>query len=478
METKKTGKILGIAVAVVIAVAGITLGIMAACGVFENHKKKAFELLAQMPERMGYSATNDYVGMKELTKAQQEKGSSSGISISNLKVAKNLSEEGINLSNFSVAVDTQANVAGSKTNTTLTLEKNNAPASFNCYTDKDKMVISAPELIQGKAFQVDRKSMSENSSDLDVKVVSEFDKDLMTFFEKEIEKVKEEIECEKLDEKDGYRLLVSKEAMDLVLDDFLAFMEKQQEMVNFINAYVDVIRARESAEEITPFDCMSLLKQTVEDSKSYTDDFEFIVYEMDGVLIGIETPVNIQNMTSSVSIEFAGVEADSTVTMDVSLTYNGYRATATLVKKSVVTDVRSVQLLLDVTVVGKPAASFTMVETIKPADNSYSATLNVTAMGEEIADLSATGYIKNLNKGESVNYVLDEVVLNIAGEEMLSMALDMHMGVLKGDIEPPQGEVVEYIDSSSLELYSEEMTTNILEIITDWDMKDLMEVDA
>jgi len=358
------------------------------------------------------------------------------------------------------------------------LEKNNAPASFNCYTDKDKMVISAPELIQGKAFQVDRKSMSENSSDLDVKVVSEFDKDLMTFFEKEIEKVKEEIECEKLDEKDGYRLLVSKEAMDLVLDDFLAFMEKQQEMVNFINAYVDVIRARESAEEITPFDCMSLLKQTVEDSKSYTDDFEFIVYEMDGVLIGIETPVNIQNMTSSVSIEFAGVEADSTVTMDVSLTYNGYRATATLVKKSVVTDVRSVQLLLDVTVVGKPAASFTMVETIKPADNSYSATLNVTAMGEEIADLSATGYIKNLNKGESVNYVLDEVVLNIAGEEMLSMALDMHMGVLKGDIEPPQGEVVEYIDSSSLELYSEEMTTNILEIITDWDMKDLMEVDA
>ena len=472
MKQKKLGKVIGITVGGIIAAAGITLGVMAACGVFVNHKKQAFALLAQMPERMGYSATNQYVGMEELRNAQKEKGSSSSVTLSDLKMAESLGEKGLDLSGYSLSAASQVNANGKKTNASLSLEKKDASLSLNCYMDKDKTIISAPELVKGKALQISSETMEENNSDFDAKVPSEFEKEFTAFMKKEVEKVKEEIQCEKLEEKDGYRLIVSKEAMDIVLDDFLNFMKKKKEMVNFINSYVDIVNAQKSEGENAPFDFVGALEKIVEEGKNYTEDFAFNVYEMDGVLIGLETPITVQNMSSTLSIEFAGVEEDSTVTMEVSLTYNGYRATITLIKKSVKTDVCSVQVLLDATVVGKPAASLTFIETIKPADNSYSATMNVTAMGQEMVDFSANGYIKNLNKGESVNYVLDEITLNMAGEEMLTMAMDLHMGVMNGEVEPPQGDVIEYTDSSSLQPYSEELMTNFMDIITKWDMED------
>ena len=475
MEKRNKGKIIAIIIAAVIAAGGITVGIMAASGVFESDKKKAFELLAQLPERMGYSATNEYIGMEELLKVQEEKGMTYGLEMSHMDLSELIEESELDVSGYKWTINSQTDAKQGKTNATISIEKEDTPVSLNYYVDSDKTVFSVPELVKEKAFQMKKEDQPETVSDLDVSVVNRFDKDFNSFLKEEVKKVKDKIECEKLEDGSGYELLISADAMNVVMDDFVSYMEKQKDMVDFINAYVDTIRKNEEeAEEIEPFDFMTSLKKVVEECKKNTQDFTFTVYEEEGVLVGIRLPITMEQIKAEIMLEFAGVKENSTVTMDVSVTYRGYKATATLIKKSVKKDVCSVQWLLDVTVVGKPVASLTLVETIKPANNGYSVSCNATAMGKEIAVIDITGSIKDLQKGKSVTFVLDDVNMKLFGEITAKMSMNMQLGVLEGEVEPPKGEIVEYTDGTSIEPYSDEILTNVMGVVSAWGLEEAL----
>ena len=92
MEKKKSkGKIIALICSLVVVVGLATTGIVLAAtgalsGLFGSDKEKAFELLAQTPEKMSESALNEQLGTKELYKAMCEKGMNFGYKMTDINL--------------------------------------------------------------------------------------------------------------------------------------------------------------------------------------------------------------------------------------------------------------------------------------------------------------------------------------------------------------------------------------------------------
>ncbi len=94
METKKrgAGRVIALIMGVVAAVTIVAAAAMAATGtgVFRSDKTKAFELLAQMPDKLGRSDISEYLGLEKLLEKSSEKGISQNVRLSGLKCKEDL----------------------------------------------------------------------------------------------------------------------------------------------------------------------------------------------------------------------------------------------------------------------------------------------------------------------------------------------------------------------------------------------------
>lgn len=479
MEKKKTGKIIALVVAIVLVAAATTVGVMAATGVFKSNKAKAFELLNQAADKLSWSATGEYVGTSELNESWSEKGVSTNVQISNLQLDSSLELDDLELSKYTLGMDAQHDTKNTKTSAVISLAKGDSKLSMNYYVDSEKIAFTLPELINGKVFKMNlddmKDSMAENEMpEVNPATLQKFEEDCLDFVKEELEKIHDEITCETLTgDKAGYKLTIPKATMDEVMNDLVTFMTGQEDMVNFINSYVAKmtykLKEDGSAESTTEFDLMSTLKMAAATVSQYTQDFDFNVYGENGSLTGLETSAAIEEVPVTVSLEFDGEKNNSTVTLKAGVNYDGQDVGVTLTKKDTKADTCVSEFALDVTAAGLSIGTLKLTETINPSDNSYSLDGSLNAMGIEMGSLTANGSIKDMKQGSSVNYVLDDVSLTVDGIKYISFAMDVKMGVLENSsIEPPQGEEVEFKDSTSLEQYSEEIGENAIKIITDW----------
>lgn len=476
METKKTGKIVAIIIAAVIIVAGVSVGVMAATGVFSSSKSKAFELLAQAEEKLMYSSVNEYIGVSEMQKEMLEKGGQTSWKVSNLKLDSSIAPTDIDLSEFTAELSAKSSKKDDKSSMSASLAKGDKKFSFDMYVDKEKTVIALPELIEGTVFKLDYEamrsalgSMAAATASPEMQKVAE---DFAEFFEDEIKKVKDEISCEKLSgDKAGYELVIKKETMNTVMNDFIAFVEEQKTLVDSINSYMGTLANLQSAsygELDGNFDLISELKKAAAALSEYTQDFSFSVYGEKNNLTGLETTVTVDSIPVKINVDFAGEQGNSTITMTVSASANGQDAAVTLIKKDTKGDKCETSFTAEITTMNIAIAGISLSESINTSDNAYSLNGSVSEYNNELAKLAVTGQVKDLKPGNYADLVLDEISLSVQGIEFVNMAMDIKMGVQDGAIEPAQGEEVNVTDMSALLPYLTTAQTSLAKILDDW----------
>lgn len=474
MEKKKTGKIIAIIVAAVIIIAGASVGVMAACGVFSSGKAKAFELLSQATEKMSQSSVNEYVGWQEMLESINKKGGMTEFKISNLTMDSSIAPTGLDLSEFSLESSARTDVENDKLSMNGSIAKGDSKISWNLYNDKEKIVVALPELIQGKTFKIDTetiKSMAGSAYNFATASpeMEEFTEGFEKFLEEEIGKVKDEITCEKLDgEKSGYTLVIKKETMNTVMNDLVEFLTEQKAFVDKVNTYVNTFMYRLKSTTTKTFDLISEMKALTASLSQYTQDFAFNVYGDNGNLVGLEAAVTVENIPVKATVDFAGEKGNSTITLKVTAEQNGQEAGLTAIYKDTKADTYGTSFTMDAAVGSFSVATVEIAETINPSDNSYSLDASVKAEGSEVAKFVCQGSIKDLKPGSYADFVWDNISVRAGGVDLFSMALDMKFGVLDGSIEPPKGEEVNLKSITDLAPYMTEVQTALVKIFSDW----------
>ncbi|MCI8791759.1 MAG: hypothetical protein HFG38_03005 [Eubacterium sp.] len=479
MKVKNRGKIETAIIAVVILVvtAAVSVGVMASVGFFKSDKETALELLAQVPKKLSRSYVSDHVGTGEMIRASMEKGSSASVRLSGLKFNDKIMKEAgtdFDFSKFVFQAEIQTSADRTKSNTLLNLSKGDERLSVVAYMDEDKTCTAFPELSPGKVVVVDKReweSLSEDSGVVDLlesrmdymtnRKYNEFGKAFEKFLWDEVKKVYDELSCKET-EKDTYRLTVPKSALDTVFHDFYHFMSEQKETVDFLNMYLD--------EED---DLLSFLEEAVEKITSESSDFIFYVKGSEKDVSRVSFEVTLNGNPYSLSMDFEGKE-DSKAQLQLKTKQDGENISLDIVMKDTKTDNLSesldAHLLIDDISFGK----LSYLAVIDPKDNKYKSEITLDAVGEEVFSIKAEGLVKNLNPGKSVSYDLKNVSLRVEGDKILSAAVNVTLGTLEGEIEPPKGEEIDGTDleDPKQDAFAEEIMQNGFSMLSKWGLYD------
>ncbi|MCH5265434.1 MAG: hypothetical protein J1F02_06015 [Lachnospiraceae bacterium] len=493
MGKRRAGGIIGLIAALVIVVAGASIGIMAAVGVFSSDKAKAFQLLAQAPEKLSYSSVDEQLGISQLWENMSDKGSSLALSLSNLALRDEDGDIDLGigkLSEYTVNMSAKGDTDG-RSRMSFGVEKAGTPVTMNMYMDKEKIYYSMPELIKGKVFSSDYSNpdtgmMVRMPENLDPAHIEQYQEALAEFFKKEMEQLQEEITCEPLDgDRDGYKLTISKLALNTVLNDLVEFLsaDEQKEMVQAINEYMQLVMEPYMLYEledtyglggIQSFDLISNVRTITNTLSQYTQDFSFNVYGDGDDLTGIEVSGEMEGVLAKLNLDFSGVEGNSTATLTADISASGKSVgTLTVIFKDTKMDTSETTITVDVETMGVSVGGLTIKQTFNSSNNAYGCEIIANEKGKEVGGLRAKGTVKDLNPGSYVDYVMDEVSLFEEDLTYLSMALDIKLGVLEGSIEPLEGEEIPVKeDNSGLNAYQNELMQNFMKIAAAWGLRD------
>lgn len=473
----KKGKIIAIIIAIVLVLGGTTVGIMAAQGVFTPDKVKAFDLLAQAPEALSRSSINEYVGTEALTKAMQEKGGSYYFKISEFELGEAVSEMteamGIDLSDFFVEVGSQADILNTTQKAKMGIGTGSTSVHIESYVSKDKVMISLPGLVDDKVVSMPIAQQASTESQFSQEDAKALGEAFETFLADEVDKLHEEIECTKYEgDKEGYTLVIKKATLDILLNDFVAFVGKQEKLVNLINQTVNTTATLQGT-QAEKFDLVLSLQEAVNEMTTNTTDFTFHVFGKDGKLERLETTINADEESKVVvSADFAVQENDTKITLKVtdaaenviSLIYNDKKGDG-YVESSFVGDV---------TTDGASIGTLTMTDKVNTENNEYTTDMTVAIAGGTTVVIAGKGSLMNLKQGSSVEYVIDDLTLSVNDMEIASMKLDTKMAVLDGTIAEPAGTVIDGNDATAMTEYSAELQTGLMTLLSDLGLDSLL----
>lgn len=477
MENKKSkGKIVALICSLVVVVGLATTGVVLAAtgalsGLFSSDKAKAFDLLAEVPERIAYSATNDALGFDELFSKMLEKGMDLDVKISDINEA----EGNTDMSGISMNLGAQIDLASKKVGAKMAVGKNGTNLSAEGYAslDEKKVAFSLPELIPNKAFAMtagDAQSQNALTSISEVlALLPELQESLGAFIDEQGDFLYDGTECTSIP--NGYRLTIPKAYMDGVLTKLQTWVSGQQATIGAIEEKMGMSKGTISAG-------ISMVVPTL---TTYTKDFTFEIYEQDGKLSRISTNIKIEDVECSISVIFNENGEQREVTVNIDLMQNGKsmgKIVYTGLSKdgSVCEDTRKFIVSEEK---GELVNYDERITLDKKNNNAFELNSSMKEEGTEVMSMVAHGNIKNLEKGKCVTMQYDEVTMEwpkYYGEKfVVSYAMEMTMAVLDGGVSMVSGEEVamtpDTIDSV-LDPYEEEVMKNFAAILEKWDIKD------
>ena len=479
MEKKSSkGKIIALICSLVVVVGLTTTGIVLAAtgalsGLFASDKEKAFELLAQAPEKMSESALNEQLGTKELYKAMCEKGMNFGYKMTDI----NLQEESVNLSGMTMDMGLQLDPNNKKAGAKLTVGMNGSNVSAEGYAslDEKKLSFSLPELVKNKKFTFTASDATSQETLDDVAAVlamlPELQESLESFLDEQGEALYDNIECNKIN--GGYQIKIPKTALDQLLNEFKNYVNSQSEVIGKMEEKLGVSKGTVSAG-------LSLLIPQI---TAYTQDYAFDVYENDGELSGISASIKIEEIDLKVQATFSENENQNYTNIQIDVMQNGTSAgKVTYVMDSKKGDLCEDIMKIAVNVSGTEMASCEMKQTLDVKNNN-ALTLSVSAntQGTEVMSMNASGSVKNLERGKCVTFKLDEISMEQSGtytdSQKMTGGMEYTMAVLDGEPKEPDGEEVtltpETVDSV-MQTYASEMQNNLLTIVSKWDLSGMI----
>lgn len=477
MENKKSkGKIIALVCSLVVVVGLATTGIVLAAtgalsGLFSSDKAKAFDLLAEVPEKVLYSATNDVIGSDELSRNVLEKGLDLDVKISDVQVK----EGNEDFAGFSMNLGAQMDLVNKKIGAKMAVGKNGENLSAEGYAslDEKKVAFSLPELIPNKAFAMtasDAKSQDVLTRFSEVlAMLPDLQDSLEEFVEEQGEVLYDGTECTPIS--NGYRLMIPKASMDEVLTNLQSWAGGQQATFGSIEEKLELSKGMISAG----------INAMVPVLTTYTKDFTFEIYEQDGKLSGISTNIKIEDVECAISATFNENGEQQEATVKIELTQNGNSLgeivyTGLTKSGNVCEDTRKIAVTAD----GKEVVSYDERMTLDTKNNNaFEVNASMKMSGTELMSMASNGSIKNLEKGKCVTLQYDEVKLEqtplYGSKSVASYAMEMTMSVLDGGVTMVSGEEVSMTPETAdsvLSPYEKEVTKNFAAILEKWGIND------
>lgn len=433
-NNRRKGKLAVMIAGSVAAMAVAVTAAAVATGGFHSDKAEAFELLAQMPDKLDRSYISEHIGLEQLGEQCARKGISQNIRISDLHSTGKLWNGAVSpedLSQYVMQLDVLSDSSGQKSKMLLQLAKREDKMSAIVYQDEDKSCLAFPELTGKKLLVADHELLQEivrqgqNGSTEDTG--NDFIRALRSLVQDESSTLYDAVTVTE-EGKEEYALTIPKDTLASVMADCCHFMSGQQEFTRFLDTCLHT-------------DCLSVIKNAEDHIRESSSDVTFYVTGKEGNLSQIRASVTWQGKPVTVTMDFTG-EEEAKAVIRVETTWKEERVQLELELKDRKTETCEESMELQFLIGDISFGKLGYLAAIDPEKNTYHMELELKTVGKEAAGLRAEGQIKNLNPGKSVGCTLDQVSLRVSGEEVLSAAMDLTLGVLEDGIEPPEGEEI------------------------------------
>lgn len=440
METKKrgAGRVIALIMGVAAAVTIVAAAAMAATGtgVFRSDKTKAFELLAQMPDKLGRSDISEYLGLEKLLEKSSEKGISQNVRLSGLKCKEDLLDGIISsgdLSGYVIQYNILTDSSYQKLKMLVSMAKEEDKISAVVYRDEDKSSVAFPGLTGNKVLVADNTLLNEirqngtGEEETDTTKIQTTGRDLRAFVQEEFRYLYDEASVTK-ESKEKYRLTIPKDSLAVVMADVYQFMSKHEELTRLLDTCLKT-------------DCLSAVKNAGDRIRENPTDLTFFITGKDDSLSQVSASVTMQGKPLSLTMDFEGRE-DARAVILLKTSWKGEELQFRLELKDRKTESYEESAVLQLLIGDVSFGKLSYRSTVDPKQNKYTMEAELKSVGKEVVKLQAKGSIKNLNPGKTVSYALDKVRVRVSGEEIFSTAMDLTIGVLEDSIEPPEGEEI------------------------------------
>lgn len=471
MEKKKNKKLVVLVIAIVAAIVGISFGAMAALGMFQSNKTKAFELLKQTPDKICETSTGEYFGTSDMVKAMLDSGVDTSVKIYNLKMDAGLEKEvAAVLSKLQMDIGFQLDMKNKKGRMNLStgVDDNNISLQAYASLEDQKAAIAVPELIANKVFTLgaDEDSKKDNSQKMQeaAKQFSQLKDDLSKFIDEQGEAVYDGITCEKIDK--GYRLTVSKEVIQQFFNSLSGFAEGEQAVLDTVENLCKVQKGT----------IAKAVKEAASDLSSGAENFSFDVLGEGDELTGLKAVIKGKNESEiCCDISFSEESGEFHKNFTVSVAQKGKTAVKAQMQYTGTSgDSCKETAAYHVTdAEGSTLLNMKTVTELEKATNKLNVKIDQEQDGIRM-NMTAEGSVKNLEKGKCVTMQYDRmhIVQEADGEKMeYSLSADVTEGVLDSEVLPLKGEEVpinQELTQSFSQKYGQEAVMSLFTILSKW----------
>lgn len=448
------------------------VGAMAYNGFVKPDRREALRLLAQIPERISWSAQNDYIGTGEMLEKYLDEGGQVDVSVSDITpgdiLGKSLTGgEGPteifpampgmlsiweSLSEYTVGWNKKFDMDSGRTSQAVMLSKGGEKMSVIRCQDSTDLWVALPELLDGKVLHAKTGELGgilgEGSGAEEQK-----ERDFLNFF-REIKVFLAE-ESVKAADQISFDKLKKSEEWSYVWDSGYTLQIPQEYVNSFFQRLSDLLC--EQNQEV-----LQLLGEKVR-GFSVARDITLTIYGEDGKLCQLETDIPIKGNAFKVTIAFTGEKDDSSISLLAQGEWEGELVSLMAKRLDKKKNVYETNTEIEIAVADETVSKLTCSEKISPNDASYQLDIGLDAEGQKSYQVHAKGAVKDVKKGVSASYVLDDLWISSGDEELMSM--ETRIQFLAGDqeISPPQGEIVEIspdTEEEDMEVYKREITEN------------------
>ncbi len=430
----KKGKLIALIAALVVVIAGGTVGVLFAAGVFKSDSQKVLELLSQTPEKCS-TALMEEIGFGELFTNIQDNGGyytvgmkeeTSGVGV---EVSLQGKEEGDG------RIDAKVSLPSKEVN-------------GNVYIDSkgNKISLMLPEVVEDTAFVLDLAAILDENTDFNMDEATENAKKceeaIKELYSDEIELLLDGMECESIS--DGYEVTLTEDTMDECLELFAERMKSDE-----INDFLKEIYAADEDMSEQWESVISEIDAMVDQGKEYTKDYTFEVYCDGSDLTGFKFPI-VEGVV--IEGEFSGEAENRESEISVK---KGEEKVCIELKNEIEEDKCSSEInAKDIT--------GTTVFTYKEEHEEESGDLKIEMTAEE-ETVTIEGKLTEVETGSNFTLSIDKISSSDVSDAInMPFSVTVSMGELDGDIEPLEAEKEEVIDSSG------DFTTIVSEYATDF----------
>ena len=406
----------------VIGAAMMSVAAIAVAGIYVKRKVRdpkveAVNLLQQLPDKLAGSQYNESLGVKDLLTNCLTGQSEANVRLSQVSSSALIKEwipaaykEGAVVSqDLSLSTNAQTDVMNKKCRGTVVLQSGKNLLSGEMYAGKDEVSYALPECMPDTVFTEESDSLRIQR--MNWTYAASFLTDLGTYVTENASGVEDELHFEKSSNAKGekYKLTLDPDGVETLSDDLIQFLEGQTEFISLVNA----------SHKDPAYDVESRVKQWLQSGIQKKEPLIVRMTSKEGELKSVRISWGEKGL---VQIKFTDKKDNNT--KSITVTGADGKAAVRYVQKESCKDTYKQSVSLSFPW-GEEQKSFYLKQTYDPVERSIA----ISGNWNKEYKFQGSGLVKDMLKGSSLTYALDDFDITRQGQEVLNGELQCRLAL-------------------------------------------------